>query len=93
MTYDAPHADDPRLEVFTPDVVAGATYPGETMPDGRAVMFVTRGTSRALGDQWMTVRDRATGTDWEVRRADCGAPCRCAAEARPPAPPTATTGD
>jgi hypothetical protein len=35
----------------------------------------------ALTDDWQEVVDW-TGNAWEVRRADCGAGCKCAAEAR-----------
>lgn len=75
--------------IFTPDMTPGSTYPGETMSDGRAVMDVSvEDRQRYLDAQdgtWTLVTDTKTGTSWEVRRADCGAGCRCAAEARTPA--------
>ena len=43
---------------------------GEPVPLGRCV----------LSDEWVCYTERTTGLAVHVRRADCGAGCRCAAE-------------
>ncbi len=43
---------------------------------------VTQDDRAAVGEDWAEVYDLASREVWEVRRADCGQSCRCAAVAR-----------
>ena len=80
------HDTQTNTRLFTPWLVVPDSYAGPTMDDGRAEMQLTAADLDAYyagGDNWTQVTDQVTSTQWLVRRADCGAGCRCAAEAKP----------
>lgn len=78
--------------IITPRVAYGEA-PGpflllEDERDGRRRMYLSRADhkrylqSKWEGDPWVRVTDLVTGLAVELRQADCGLGCRCAAEYR-----------
>lgn len=79
--------------IFTPMLMEGETYDGETMDDGRAKMEISAEDSERFvkaqpergfrtNPQWVKVTDLSTDSQWMVRPASCGADCYCGAEAK-----------
>lgn len=57
-----------------------APLPGD--PEGRVIVRLADAAEAVLSDTWHDTTDERTGLAVQVRRADCGAGCRCAAEVR-----------
>jgi len=82
----------PETRLFTPYLMNGQTYDGETMGDGRALMKITfedahkydgaQPDDRRTGPVFVEITDLETQTKWLVRPAICSGDCFCAAEAK-----------
>lgn len=76
-----------KTRLFTPWLVVPDSYDGPTMDDGRPKMQITYADAdrfHAAGrDEWIEITDHVTGAQWLARQSECGAGCRCAAEAKP----------
>lgn len=89
MTTPAPTTwQEGRFTARRADATADALSPLADDTEDRVVIEtdVELPESRVgVADPWITTTDAITGLTIEVRRASCGAGCRCAMEVRVPA--------